>query len=207
MEIHEGCLQPSIFDSIFVEYIGSLVKNAVGNCEPVVKTNFSQNRCRVFRKSPQWDLSCDVEVRLREEATNRAMAPSLAQSSRSSWSSKWVRLRFAPVEVEEQAQTRIGRFSVCSIAQSAKTQGPTVISGSYGGGVGSHKCVSGDFPIAALCGAKRQFYSVQVLNKTTDFVLIQYNVHSLINFDERMQRVLHELEGRHWDVAVFSEIW
>ena len=32
MEIDKGCLQPSIFDdSIFGEYIGSLVKNAVGN--------------------------------------------------------------------------------------------------------------------------------------------------------------------------------
>ena len=43
MEIDKGCLQPSIFDdSIFGEYIGSLVKNAVGNWEPAVKTNVSQ---------------------------------------------------------------------------------------------------------------------------------------------------------------------
>ena len=49
MEIDKGCLQPSVFDdSIFGEYIGSLVKNAVGNWEPAVKTNVSQNRCRVF---------------------------------------------------------------------------------------------------------------------------------------------------------------
>ena len=63
MEIYKGCLQPSIFDdSIFGEYIGSLVKNAVGNWEPAVKTNVSQNRCRVFRKSPWWNLSCDDDV-------------------------------------------------------------------------------------------------------------------------------------------------
>ena len=63
------------------------------------------------------------------------------------------------------------------------------------------------FRIAALCGAKKQFDSVQILNKTKDFVLIQYNVHSLINFEERMQRVLHELEGRHWDAVAFAETW
>ena len=68
-------LQPSIFDdSIFGEYICSLVKNAVGNWEPAVKTNVSQNRCRVFRKSPWWNLSCDDDVWLREQATmNRAL--------------------------------------------------------------------------------------------------------------------------------------
>ena len=41
--------------------------------EPAVKTNVSQNRCRVFRKSPWWDLSCDDDVWLHEQATmNRA---------------------------------------------------------------------------------------------------------------------------------------
>ena len=50
-----------------------LFKNAVGNREPAVKTNISQNRCRVFRKSPWWDLSCDDDIWLREQATmNRA---------------------------------------------------------------------------------------------------------------------------------------
>ena len=74
MEIDKGCLQPSVFDvSIFGEYIGSLVRNAVGNWEPAVKTNVSQNRCRLFRKSPWWNLSCDDDVWLREQATmNRA---------------------------------------------------------------------------------------------------------------------------------------
>ena len=74
MEIDKECLQPSIFDdSIFGEHIGSLVKNAVGNWELAVKTNDSQNRCRVFRKSPWWNLSCDDDVLLREQATmNRA---------------------------------------------------------------------------------------------------------------------------------------
>ena len=53
MEIDRGFLQPSVFDdSIFGEYIGSLVKNAAVIWEPAVKTNVSQNRCRVFGKSP-----------------------------------------------------------------------------------------------------------------------------------------------------------
>ena len=70
MEIDKGCLQPSVFnDSIFGEYIGGLVKNAAGSTEPAVKTNVSQNRCRVFRKSPWWDLSCDDDVWLHEQAT------------------------------------------------------------------------------------------------------------------------------------------
>ena len=74
MEIDNGCLQPTVFDeSIFGENIGSLVKNAVGVWELAVKTNVSQNRCRVFRKSPWWNLLCDDDVWLREHATtNRA---------------------------------------------------------------------------------------------------------------------------------------
>ena len=74
MEIDKGCLQPSVFDgSIFGEYIGSPVKNAAGVWELAVKTTVSQNRCRVFGKSPWWDLSCDDDVWLHEQATmNRA---------------------------------------------------------------------------------------------------------------------------------------
>ena len=73
MEIDKGCLPPSIFDdSIFEEYIGSLVKNAVGNWELAVKTNVSQNRCREFRKSPWWNLSCDDDVWLREQANHES---------------------------------------------------------------------------------------------------------------------------------------
>ena len=34
-----------------------------------MKTNVTQNRCRVFRKSPWWNLSCDDDVWLREQAT------------------------------------------------------------------------------------------------------------------------------------------
>ena len=30
-------------------------------------------------------------------------------------------------------------------------------------------------------------------------------MHSLINFEERMQRVLQELEGRHWVAEAFSK--
>ena len=69
------------------------------------------------------------------------------------------------------------------------------------------KHVSGDFPIAALSGTKKKFNSLQNLSATKNFVLIQYNVHSLINFEERMQRVLQEFEGRHWDAVAFSETW
>ena len=74
MEIDKGCLQPSVFDdSIIGEYIGSLVKNAAGVWELAVKTNVSQNRCRVFKKNPWWDLTCDDDVWLHEQATmNRA---------------------------------------------------------------------------------------------------------------------------------------
>ena len=74
MEIDKGCLQPSVFDeSIFGEYIGTLAKNAAGAGELAVKTNVSQKRCRVFRKGPWWDLSCDDDVWLHEQATmNRA---------------------------------------------------------------------------------------------------------------------------------------
>ena len=63
MEIDKGCLQPSVFDdSIFGENIGS-------SWELAVKINVSQNRCRVFRKSPWLNLSCDDDVWLREQAT------------------------------------------------------------------------------------------------------------------------------------------
>ena len=42
MEIDKGCLQPSYFDdSIFGEYIGFLVENAVGYWELAVKANVS----------------------------------------------------------------------------------------------------------------------------------------------------------------------
>ena len=38
-----------------------------------MKTNVSQNRCRLFGKSPWWNLSCDDDVWFREQATmNRA---------------------------------------------------------------------------------------------------------------------------------------
>ena len=87
--------------------------------------------------------------------------------------------------------------------RSAKTRNPTETCVSFGGGAGVYKHVSGDFPIAALSGTEKKFNSLQNLSVTKNFVLIQYNVHSLINFEERMQRVLQELEGRHWDAVVF----
>ena len=32
-------------------------------------------------------------------------------------------------------------------------------------------------------------------------------MHSLITFEEQMERLFHELDGKHWDVIVFSETW
>ena len=47
------------------------MQQAFGNL--LYKTNVSQNRCRVFGKSPWWYLSCDDDVWLHEQATmNRA---------------------------------------------------------------------------------------------------------------------------------------
>ena len=39
------------------------------------------------------------------------------------------------------------------------------------------------------------------------FVTIQYNVHSLICFETRMERLLAELGEQHWDLIIFSETW
>ena len=51
MEIDKGCLQPSVFDdSIFREYIGSLVKNAAGIWEPAVKTQCQSKPLSGVRK-------------------------------------------------------------------------------------------------------------------------------------------------------------
>ena len=40
-----------------------------------------------------------------------------------------------------------------------------------------------------------------------DFRVINYNCHSLINFEERVERFLRELEGTLWDAIVFTETW
>ena len=66
--------------------------------------------------------------------------------------------------------------------RSAKTRNPTVTSVSFGGGADVYKHVSGDFPITALSDTKKKFNSLQNLSVTKNFALIQYNVHSLINF-------------------------
>ena len=39
------------------------------------------------------------------------------------------------------------------------------------------------------------------------FVTIHYNVHSLICFEERIERLLAELGEQHWDLLIFSETW
>ena len=74
LETEKGCPQPSLFDdSVFGEYIGSLVQNTTGVWEPAVRTDVSQHRCRVINRSPWWELSCDDDVWLHEQATmNRA---------------------------------------------------------------------------------------------------------------------------------------
>ena len=74
LENYKGCPQPSVFDdSVFGMYIGSLVQNTTGVWELAVRTDVSQCRCRVISRSPWWDLSCDDDVWLHEQATmNRA---------------------------------------------------------------------------------------------------------------------------------------
>ena len=42
---------------------------------------------------------------------------------------------------------------------------------------------------------------------TDSIVIIHYNVHSLINFEDRMERIMLELKDQQWDVLVFSETW
>ena len=52
---------------------GTLVQNEYGAWEPALKTDVSQHRCRVISKSPCWNLPCDDDVWLHEQATlNRA---------------------------------------------------------------------------------------------------------------------------------------
>ena len=62
MEIDKRCPQPSVYDN-------SLVQNKDGAWEPALKTDVSERRCRVISKSPWWNLSCDDDVWLREQAT------------------------------------------------------------------------------------------------------------------------------------------
>ena len=38
-------------------------------------------------------------------------------------------------------------------------------------------------------------------------MIIHYNVHSLINFEDRMEQIMLELKDQQWDVLVFSETW
>ena len=40
-----------------------------------------------------------------------------------------------------------------------------------------------------------------------DFVIIAYNIHSLMNFEERIAWLLKEIGDRKWDLIVFSETW
>ena len=45
------------------------------------------------------------------------------------------------------------------------------------------------------------------LIENANFVVIQYNVHSLIRFEERVERILFELGITQWDVLAFAETW
>ena len=45
------------------------------------------------------------------------------------------------------------------------------------------------------------------IETASEFVVIHYNVHSLIKFEERIDRLLFELGDQHWDILVFSETW
>ena len=70
MEIDKGCPQPPVLDdSIFGQYIGTIVQNKDGDEEPALKTDVGQRRCRVISKCPWWNLSCDDDVWLREQGT------------------------------------------------------------------------------------------------------------------------------------------
>ena len=66
--------------------------------------------------------------------------------------------------------------------------------------------LDGDVPRATLGGVKNQSFG-QEEPSMDDFVVINYNIHSLICFEERIVIVLYELGDRHWDVVVFTETW
>ena len=74
LEMDRGCLQPALFDdAMFGEYVGTIVQSTTGEWAPARHSNSSQYKCLVVRKSPWWDMSCDDDVWLREQATmNRA---------------------------------------------------------------------------------------------------------------------------------------
>ena len=69
-----------------------------------------------------------------------------------------------------------------------------------------------DFPSrgdeVSLGGVRTQtnLSSMHALEKT-DFIIIQYNVHSLMRCDENLERILAELGDQKWDVLVISETW
>ena len=71
MEIDKWCPQPLVFDdSIFGEYLGTLVHNKDGAWEPAVKTDVSQPRCRVlFPRVPGGICAVTMMCGLREQAT------------------------------------------------------------------------------------------------------------------------------------------
>ena len=84
----------------------------------------------------------------------------------------------------------------------ALTQKPKIDTNYRRGTVWYHDVRMGDFKDGLqrwTVGAHQQWR--QIGEKFKEL----YSVHSLINFEERMQRVLQELEGRHWVAEAFSK--
>ena len=44
-------------------------------------------------------------------------------------------------------------------------------------------------------------------NDSEKFVVISYSIHSLMHFDERVERLLSEIDGHDWDLFVLQETW
>ena len=47
----------------------------------------------------------------------------------------------------------------------------------------------------------------QLREVTEKFVVISYNIHSLMRFEERIERLLSEIEGHSWDLFMLQETW
>lgn len=55
--------------------------------------------------------------------------------------------------------------------------------------------------------ARREAAEIDDSTTAGIFAIIHYNVHSLMCFEERTERIFMELGNQHWDVLVFSETW
>ena len=88
---------------------------------------------------------------------------------------------------------------------------------STGGGLGKYHFINGDVPD---CFSSRQQARVRgeqhmvrcsVERKSgqsaNEFVILQYNVHSLVKFEERIDLLMNEVGDLHWDLFAISETW